>query len=99
VLVDFDDQPIKLGDKDMTVAMVFMHAAMAPPPPPEPGKKERTVEETLDRFMVGVAMRKTMLDQQFEIDQPMLDTLEKDVNRMFQTIVSGQIIAMIKGVH
>ena len=88
-LLDMDDNPMKSGEVNLTVAEVLMNAALAPPENPNVPRKSK---EVIERYDLALMLRKVGLNESFDLTVEQAADLQKDVLRMYATIVTGQIL-------
>jgi hypothetical protein len=99
VLLDLAGNEIKAGDTPMTVANVLMNCALAPRPEAEQGKEADipSSKEATERYELAVMLGKTGVGESFDLTLDQIATLDKDLRRIYTTIVSGQVLSIING--
>jgi hypothetical protein len=92
LLVDQNNEVIKIQGKELSVSQVFGNAAWAPTGDGKPRSKRHTME----RYDLGLQMFKLAVDEYFEIDSEVFDQIDEDIRRLYTTMIAGQILQMVK---
>lgn len=98
-LLDMEGNPIMSGDVTMTVANVLMNCALAQPPASPQGVPQEvpSSKESAERYELAVMLGKTGVNESFDLTLDQIAMLDKDLRRIYSTIVAGQILSILNG--
>lgn len=97
VLTDMEGTPIMAGENaKLTIGLVLMNAALTSLPQQEPNKKALSGNESVERFMFAIRMKKLAENESFEITPEEFVAYKEELPKLYPPMVSGQAIAIIE---
>lgn len=98
VLNDMEGNALPAGnDSRLTVALVLMNAALSAQSPQEPNKKPLSGNDSVERFMFAVRMKKLAENETFDLSAEEVVQYKDELPKLYPPLVSGQVIAIIEG--
>jgi hypothetical protein len=95
-LTDLDNNVIKAGDIELTVATVIINCALSPMPP-TPDGKTREEAEIKARGDLAAIVNKAAIGESFDVSPEMVVELKKDLRRLFSTLIAWRMLPIMDG--